>query len=201
MAQAAPDRHVNVFVLSTGRCGSLSFARACAHLTNYTAGHESRAHLFGRERLDYPDNHIEVDNRLAWFLGPLAERYDDRDVLYVHLTRDPQETAESLVAWSLPTPERPNAYPANMLRAFCHGLTMRATAMTREEYLIGARAYVDTVNANIRGLRDLQPSKGWCLVRMGQSSDFVRFLVAIEAEGDLDAAMATWGRKSNERAK
>ena len=192
---------MNVFVLSTGRCGSLSFAKACGHLTNYTSGHETRAHLFGSERLDYPDNHIEVDNRLAWFLGPLAERYDDRDVLYVHLTRDPQETAESLVAWSLPTPERPNAYPANMLRAFCHGLTMRATAMTRDEYLAGARAYVDTVSANISTFLAPQGVAYWDSreMAMGDAAGFAWFLRYIKAEGDLDAAIATWGRKSNRR--
>ncbi|GGA66833.1 hypothetical protein GCM10011521_01190 [Arenimonas soli] len=33
---------MNVFVLCTGRCGSVSFARASAYLTNYTAGQESR---------------------------------------------------------------------------------------------------------------------------------------------------------------
>ena len=198
---------MNVFVLSTGRCGSLSFARACAHLTNYTAGHESRAHLFGRERLDYPDNHIEVDNRLAWFLGPLAERYDGRDVLYVHLTRDPQETAESLCAWSLPTAARPRSNPASILRAWCHGITLRTTAMSADEYLQAARAYVDTVNANIRtflapqgdewsgGYRDSRD------VAMGDAAAFSWFLKYIKAEGNIDAAMATWGRKSNERAK
>jgi hypothetical protein len=35
---------MRVFVLNTGRCGSLTFTRACqASISNYTAAHESRS--------------------------------------------------------------------------------------------------------------------------------------------------------------
>jgi hypothetical protein len=84
----------NVFVLCTGRCGSLAFARACAHMTNYSCGHESRCSLLGAERLSYPSRHIEVDNRLAWLLGRLDETYG-KDAFYVHLRRDRDATARS----------------------------------------------------------------------------------------------------------
>jgi hypothetical protein len=60
---------MNVFVLTTGRSGSLTFAEACRRITNYTTGHETRVGRVGPERLAYPDRHIEVDHRLAWFLG------------------------------------------------------------------------------------------------------------------------------------
>jgi hypothetical protein len=43
------------------------------------------------------DNHIEVDNRLSWFLGRLEQRYG-HSAFYVHLTRNPDEVAESFVA-------------------------------------------------------------------------------------------------------
>ena len=74
-----------VFVLCTGRCGSTTFARAAAHATNFTAKHESRTYKLGAQRLAYPDNHIEVDNRLAWWRGvgmtarvtPAANRWAD----------------------------------------------------------------------------------------------------------------------------
>ena len=56
---------MNVFVLCTGRCGSTTFACACRHIENYTAAHESRSHLAGPERFAYPEDHIEVDNRLS----------------------------------------------------------------------------------------------------------------------------------------
>ncbi len=56
---------MDVFVLCTGRCGSTTFIKACAHITNYTAAHESRTGLLGSDRLDYPGKHIEADNRLS----------------------------------------------------------------------------------------------------------------------------------------
>jgi hypothetical protein len=47
-------RPVNVFILSAGRSGSQTFARASAHITNYTSEHESQPdavpgamHVFG----------------------------------------------------------------------------------------------------------------------------------------------------------
>src|SRR5262249_47394109 len=92
---------MNVFVLSTGRCGSRTFPRASGHARNYTAAHES----FNRWRhqvtdppyhsLRYPENHIEVDNRLSWFLGAL-EKEDGDGAFYVHLLRDREEVARSL---------------------------------------------------------------------------------------------------------
>lgn len=56
---------MNVFVLNSGRCGSTTFIAACRHITNYSSGHESRATLIGEERLAYPTQHIEADNRLS----------------------------------------------------------------------------------------------------------------------------------------
>ncbi len=45
---------MNVFVLTTGRSGSLTFAEACRHISNYSSGHETRVGLIGAERLAYP---------------------------------------------------------------------------------------------------------------------------------------------------
>jgi hypothetical protein len=87
---------MRVFAVGTGRCGSTTFAEACSHITNFTSAHESgKGKLAGR--LEYPDRHIEVDNRLSWFLASLHERYGN-DVFYVHLTRDPSATTRSFVA-------------------------------------------------------------------------------------------------------
>ena len=83
------EEALNVFVLCTGRCGSVTFARACRFIDNYTAGHET-AHGYN---LEYPDRHIEVDNRLSWFLGRLDERYPD--AYYVHLLRRREDVVQS----------------------------------------------------------------------------------------------------------
>jgi len=85
---------MNVFVLCTGRCGSMTFSEACKHIKNYTSSHESKNHLFGKERLNYPNNHIEVDNRLSWFLGSMDKKYGN-DAYYVHLKRDTLNVAKS----------------------------------------------------------------------------------------------------------
>lgn len=78
---------MNVFVLSTGRCGSTTFVKACEHITNFSAAHESRTGLLGAARLDYAGNHIEADNRLSWLLGRLDRTYGNA-AFYVHLRRD-----------------------------------------------------------------------------------------------------------------
>jgi hypothetical protein len=71
---------VNVFILGTGRCGTLTISRAFEHATNFTSAHESASPSL--YLMDYPKDHIETDNRLAWMLGlrpehdghPLAEK-------------------------------------------------------------------------------------------------------------------------------
>ena len=85
---------MNVFILCTGRCGSTTFAKACGHIANYSSAHESRFGLVGEDRLDYPEDHIEADNRLSWMLGPLAKLYGN-EAFYVHLRRDNETTAAS----------------------------------------------------------------------------------------------------------
>lgn len=63
---------MNVFVLCTGRCGSMTFAEACSHAVNYTTGHESGRHR--RYDLKYPADHIEVDNRFPQFWETIGAR-------------------------------------------------------------------------------------------------------------------------------
>ncbi|WP_298976670.1 hypothetical protein [uncultured Thermosynechococcus sp.] len=60
---------MNVFVPCTGRCGSVTFAKACSFITNFRSAYESRTFLRGEARLAYPSRSIGVDNRLSQFLG------------------------------------------------------------------------------------------------------------------------------------
>ena len=85
---------MNIFILNTGRCGSTTFIQACKHITNFSCAHESRTAILGKERMDYPDDHIEADNRLSWLLGRLDKKYGD-DPFYVHLKRNENDTARS----------------------------------------------------------------------------------------------------------
>jgi len=85
---------MNIFCLSTGRCGSTKFIKAFSHAVNYTPGHETRSSFIREDRFLYPDQHVESDNRLSWMLGSL-ERYHVDDPIYVHLTRDRDAVVES----------------------------------------------------------------------------------------------------------
>ncbi len=136
-----------VFVLSTGRCGSETFYRACSHMTNYTVAHESNLSLaqlnvtMPYQNMLFPDKHIEVDNRLSWFLGSLDKQYGD-EAYYVHLKRDPHEVARSYARrgkWSI-------------LFHFAAGiLQYRSTAQQLSDdqmFNIGLQ-YCETVNNNI----------------------------------------------------
>ena len=172
---------MNVFVLCTGRCGSTTFARACAHITNFTASHESRCRLLGPDRVAYPENHIEVDNRLAWFLGRLGNAYGD-DAFYVHLLRDRAGTAASYnQRW----------FPAGILAAYNQSILMRHSGG-----LEVAEDLWDTVNENIRAfLADKSQTLEFQLDTA--EADMRKFWQAIGAEGDLEAAVAEWRVRHN----
>jgi hypothetical protein len=174
---------VNIFVLCTGRCGSVTFAKACAHITNFTSAHESRVNRLGDERLAYPDAHIEVDNRLSWFLGRLDEKYGD-SAFYVHLTRDPEATAQSFNRrWHL---------RSSIMRAYAEQICMTSP----KDPLAMCRDYVSTVNSNIRAFLKGKPKA--CHVRMEAiHQDFSRFWALSNAEGELTKALAEWATSYN----
>ena len=129
----------SIFVLCTGRCGSTTLARACGHASNWTAGHETRSHLLGEARLDYPTRHVEVDNRLSWMLGRLETRYGP-NAGYVHLTRDPEAVAQSYAARA--------AY--GIMHAYAQGIVFPSPAAEGPRPMLDyARDMVATVTANI----------------------------------------------------
>lgn len=180
---------VNVFVLGTGRCGSVAFAAACAHLENFTTGHESRARLIGSDRLDYPDGHIEVDNRLSWFLGSLADRFGHGDVRYVHLVRDESAVVDSFVRrWDSP-------FRASIIRAFGHGIVMRTDDWADSDIRAVCECYVRTVKANIDHF--IRQHGGVRCDIEACPDEFEQLVRTFGAEGDFDAARAEFGKGHN----
>lgn len=174
---------MNVFILCTGRSGSTTFINACQHITNYTAGHESRVHYLGRTRLDYPDWHIEADNRLSWMLGRLGKKYG-KAAFYVHLRRDEEATAQSFDnRWSL---------RESIITAYAEGILMRPDKKDEEMCL----DYVRTVNQNIDYFLRDKPNQMEIRLKTAKT-DFKRFWKAIGAKGDLQAALAAWDEASN----
>jgi Flp pilus assembly protein TadD/lauroyl/myristoyl acyltransferase len=174
---------MNVFVLSTGRCGSTTFIAACAQIRNYSAGHQTRGGLLFDRRLAYPANHIESDNRLAWFLGRLEDRYGD-DAFYVHLLRDREKTAESYNRrWHI---------GVGIMPAYAQSLLIENTRRDLDVCL----DYVDTVNANIRlFLKDKTRRMDFALENAEE--DFRVFWERIGAQGDLESALQKWQVRYN----
>jgi hypothetical protein len=166
---------LRVFVLCTGRCGSVTLSKALEPATNYTVGHETRWGQVLPHRVDYPEDHIEVDNRLAWILGSLGERYPR--AFYVHLTRDRIAVARSFNRrWANAT--------MRGYRALSDLPEGPATAMD----------YVNTVNSNIRHfLRD----KRSMTLELGSDVGFEELWSSIEADGDFDGALAIWNHVHN----
>lgn len=169
---------MNVFVLTTGRTGSLSFERACEHINNYTAAHESRSQLTGDARLNFPDNHIEIDNRLSWFLGRLDQAFGD-NAIYVHLKRDENAVAKSYARrWNRET---------SIVRAYAYGVLK-----LQEHHIKNPEAvcldFVKTTNANIESfLKDKSKSMTFDLGHL--ETDFEKFWELIDAQGDLNQAL------------
>ena len=180
---------MRVFVLGTGRCGTTTFIRACEHLHDFTSGHETRGRSIGDERLDYPDQHIEADNRLSWMLGPLGERFDGTDVLYVHLRRRRGEVIDSFARrWDSP-------HRTNILKAFAHGIIMRPSDWPDDRVLDVCAYYVDVVTSNIEVfLRGRRAMEMW-LHELPET--FVDFVDAIGGTGDIDRACAELAVRHN----
>ena len=169
---------MNVFILNSGRCGSTTFIRACSHITNYSAAHESRIHLLGDARLAYPPAHIEADNRLSWLLGRLDDAYGD-DAFYVHLRRDVDATAASFVRRA----------DFGIMHAYREGILLGG--QPGQSAMEIALDYLQTVERNIAGFLANKTRK--MTMQLEQAKQlFPEFWQRIAAEGDLFAALTEW---------
>jgi len=178
----------NVFVLSTGRSGTTTFIRACDHISNYSAGHETRVNQLGEERLAYPERHIEADNRLTWFLGRLEEKYGDK-ACYVHLIRDRQAVAKSLT----------KRYWNGIMRPYHNNGILMNLPKDVDPYEI-CLDYYDTVNANIRAFLRGKPMVQEIHLETIEEG-FTEFWKAIGAEGNLDVALGEFKVRHNRTGK
>lgn len=182
MKKHPPFKHV--FVLSCGRSGTLTLSRACQHIRNYTSAHESKSRKIGPGRLDYPEYHIEVDTRLAWFLGRLDQRYGS-DACYVFMKRDPEAVAKSYF--------KRRHRSVTILPAYHQAILKRLDRVTIES----ARDMVETVNTNIEQFLKDKPYK--MVFRLEEAStDIDRLLDLIGAEVDRSMAHGEFQTKHNQ---
>ncbi len=174
---------MNVFILTSGRCGSTTFIKACQHITNYTAAHESLLSNTGAQRFDYPCNHIEADNRLSWLLGRLDNKYAN-NAFYVHLTRNKIDVATSFS-------KRINF---GILKAYEQGILMHERHLVPAQDI--AKDYIDTVESNIKLFLKDKTNKIDISIETVKT-DFTQFWGNIGAEGDLEKALKEWDIKHN----
>lgn len=174
---------MNVFILNTGRCGSMTFVAACRHITNFSTGHETRVQLLGADRLAYPPNHIEADNRLSWLLGRLEDAYGD-NAYYVHLTRDRAQVAASFARRA----------DFGIMKAYREGILMHEDMGMAAEAI--AHDYIDTVETNIAYF--LKDKRNVMAFRLENAQeDFRCFWHWIGAVGELEKALAEWQTRHN----
>jgi hypothetical protein len=182
---------VNIFVLSTGRCGSTAFSKACEHITNYTTGHESRYRYLGPARFAFPDDHIETDFRLAYHLGQLHSYFPD--AFYVHLKRDRVAVARSYIRKYF---KRPSPYGQG--RAWYEIYSRPLPEEKTIPYVM--LGMVDAINANIEHFLEGDAGAGMGFIPIeieDIATTFTLFWRGIGAEGDIDAALAEFDKNHN----
>lgn len=148
-----------------------------SHSTNFTAGHETRTHMIGQARFDYPSWHIEADNRLAWLLGRLDRRFGQK-AFYIHLLRNPDAVAASFVQRA----------DKGIMLAYRSEILMRAQKLSKETPMLDfAHDYISTVTENIEFFLRDKPGKLTLNIEDMQA-DIGNFWNMIGAEGDITLA-------------
>lgn len=86
---------MRIFVTGTGRCGTVTFSKACSHIENFSSGHETYStKLFELDKSLITDNRIEVDPHFSQFLPLITKLYPD--ARWVHLIREKEPCVKSL---------------------------------------------------------------------------------------------------------
>lgn len=175
---------MNIFVLGTGRCGTLTFYKACQHITNYTCGHETKTKVLGDDRVKFPDNHIEIDNRLVWHLG-LLSYHNSSNNYFIHLRRDRDSVAKSFL----------KRFNAGIMDAYRRGIKGGVQGDPKEIAL----DYVDNVEETTLMFFDYMSMKNRVVFINIEDPKyrFKKFWKDIGAQGDLEAALKEFDIKHN----
>lgn len=182
---------MRIFILCTGRSGSSAIIKACKHIKNYSASHESLSQAFGKERFNYPDNHIEADNRLCWHLGHLNKYYAD-EPFYVHLKRNKEKTAQSFMK---------RFYQDSIIDSFCGGIRMMPSEiLSKQERLQACYDYIDTITLNVEHF--LSDKNKVMIINLETiEKDFEIFWSQINAEGNFENAINEFKNQYNSSKK
>ena len=106
---------MRVFFISPGRTATTTLAKSFGQIKSLTSGHESNVKNRLGDRVIYPDNHVEADNRLLFFMPQLTERYGETELLVI-IERNRAEIANSY---------RKRWWKFNLPKIFAQGILMR----------------------------------------------------------------------------
>lgn len=179
---------MRVIVVGTGRCGTMTFSKACGHITNYTSNHETKAGVIHPiERFTYPDNHIEVDPHISWTLGLIVQLYPD--AFFVHLQRRKEEVVRSWLNRGI----HKHKGPAPLVNVMFQSVSDR---LDSQSYRRATETLYDSMIANIElGLSQVNSIHVW----LHEAQDgFLEFWQRIYAEGDFDKAISEFEIKYNQ---
>lgn len=181
---------MRVFVLGTGRCGSVTVSEACKHITNYTTGHEQ---VFQKtDKRHWPDQHIASEPSMWPFAAALRTWFPD--VIIVHLIRlDRAEFIQSYRSLRTSGPLYAVIQPPLPIIdvwSSCH----LGHPVNEEERRDRIGMFYDAVNATIRAAT---PD---VTVRLEHArEDWPAFWGRIGAEGDYQASLNEWSVRHNAR--
>ena len=181
---------MNIFCLSTGRCGSMTFSKSFSHATNFTSGHETHTKRVGKDYFIYPDNHIESDNRLSWMLGSLDKYHGDKPI-YVHLYRDTEEIVKSY------SKRYSKDWISGIMHGFGHGILQQPSIYSPERIAEVAEMYVEVVTHNIESFLTNKTK----VIRFDVANPEISIRKIWEMggiEGDLQKALQEWSYMHNQ---
>jgi len=168
----------------------MTFIKACNHITNFSAEHESGRLLDSHEKynLKYPEYHIESDNRLTWFLGSIQKLYGN-NAYYIKLTRNKEKIINSYL--------NRKSLNQGILPAFAINIfQQKKWSVSKRGYEWAAKHYVNTVYDNIDYFIE---DKDNCIEIDidNPEEDFIKFWEIIGAEGEIDLALNEFSKKYN----
>ena len=136
--------------------------------------------------MEYPDSHIEIDNRLGWFLGRLDKNYKDEPT-FIHLKRNPEKVANSCL----------NRFNTGIMRAYHKRILLFKPEASKFDICMD---YVKTINSNIESFLKDKTKKMEVHVENFEE-DYKKFWNLINAEGNLNESIKQLYKKHNPSRK
>lgn len=177
------DEVMRVFVFGTGRCGTVCFAAACRHATNYTVLNETWTSTY-----QWAEQSIEVNPQLRPVIPFILREYPD--ARFVWLKRDYERVVESFERlgqgvwlttwWAICNTVRPENQRT-------------AAAIAVDQMLRDCEYAFSLVPEAQRMMLELE--------RIKEPNQFPAFWQWIGAEGDLQAALTTFDIPLNTSAE